>query len=415
MRVEIISIGDEILIGQIVNTNAAWMSQKLNIAGFEVVRISTVSDKKDDIILSINDAVKRVDVILLTGGLGPTKDDITKEALCEYFNTELIFNENAFQQVKTLFSVRGFEVTEINRKQAELPKSCTPIANHNGTAAGMWFNENGKIIVSMPGVPFEMKPMMTDSVIPELKKHFKTPVILHKTILTQCKGESFLAEIINDWENELPKNIKLAYLPQPGIVRLRLSAKGENAEILNKQVEAEVEKLKKIIPKYIFGYDDDKLEQIIGELLKEKKKTLSTAESCTGGYISHLITSVSGSSEYYLGSIISYSNEIKEYLLGVTKQSMIDYGVVSEQVITQMAKGVKEKLNTDYSIAVSGIAGPSGGSVEKPVGTMWIAIATPEKVIARKFLFGEHRERNIRKTALMALDMLRKEILTAKG
>ena len=415
MKAEIISIGDEILIGQIVNTNAAWMSTELNNAGFEVVRISTIPDKKDDIILAINNAAKKADVILLTGGLGPTKDDITKETLCEYFNTELVFNESAFQQIKTLFGARGFEVTELNRKQAELPKSCTSIANFNGTARGMWFNEKGKIIVSMPGVPFEMKPMMTDFVIPKLKKHFDTPAILHKTILTQGKGESFLAEIIKDWENELPKNIKLAYLPQPGIVRLRLSAKGEDDEILSKQVETEIDKLKNIIPEYIFGYDDDKLETIVGELLKERKKTLSTAESCTGGYISHLITSISGSSEYYLGSVISYANEIKENILGVSKQSIIEHGVVSRQVVTEMAKGVQGKLNTDYSIAVSGIAGPTGGSVEKPVGTTWIAIATPEKVVAKKFLFGEHRERNIRKTALMALDMLRKEILTVKG
>ena len=415
MKAELISIGDEILIGQIINTNAAWMSQKLNEAGFEVVRISTVSDKKDDIILSINDAVKRADVILLTGGLGPTKDDITKETLCEYFNTELVFNKKAFKQVKNLFHARGFEITELNRKQAELPESCTPITNYNGTAAGMWFNEKGKIIVSMPGVPFEMKPMMTNFVIPKLKKQFNTSAILHKTILTQGKGESFLAEIIKDWENNLPENIKLAYLPQPGIVRLRLSAKGENAKMLNKQVKAEIEKLKKIIPKYIFGYDDDNLETIVGKLLKEKGRTLSIAESCTGGYISHLITSISGSSDYYLGSVISYSNEIKENILGISKQSIIDYGVVSEQVIIQMAKGVQKKLNTDYSIAVSGIAGPTGGSVEKPVGTTWIAIATPDKVIARKFLFGEHRGRNIRKTALMALAMLRKELLAAKN
>ena len=411
MKVEIISIGDEILIGQILNTNAAWMSQELNNAGFDVIRISTISDKKDDIVFSINDAIKRADIILLTGGLGPTNDDITKETLCEYFNTELVFNKEAFQQIENLFNARGFEITEINRKQAELPKICTPIINYNGTAAGMWFNKNGKIIVSMPGVPFEMKPMMSDFVIPKLKKQFNTNSILHKTLLIQGKGESFIAEIIKDWENNLPENIKLAYLPQPGIVRLRLSAHGKDRKAINKQIETEIEKLKLIIPRFIFGYDDDNLETVVGRLLKERGKTLSTAESCTGGYISHLITSISGSSEYYSGSVISYAIEIKENLLGVSKQSIIDHGVVSEQVVTQMATAVKKKINTDYSIAVSGVAGPLGGSEEKPVGTVWIAIATPKKVIAKKFLFGEHRGRNIRKTALMALDMLRKEIL----
>ena len=414
MQTEIISIGDEILIGQVVNTNAAWMSQELNKAGFEVIRITTVSDKKNDIISSLNDAQKRANVILLTGGLGPTKDDITKETLCEYFNTELVFNEIAFKQVENIFYARGFKITEINRQQAELPKSCTPIANPNGTASGMLFDKNGKIFISMPGVPFEMKTMMTESIIPKLKKQFHTPAIIHKTILTQGKGESFLSEIISDWENKLPENIKLAYLPQPGIVRLRLSARGEKYKPLNKQLELEIKKLHNIIPKLIFGYDNDNLETIVGGLLKKNNKTLSTAESCTGGYISHLITSISGSSDYYSGSIISYSNEIKENILGVSKQSIIEHGAVSKEVVTQMAVGVKNKINTDYSIAVSGIAGPLGGSEEKPVGTIWIAIATPEKVVAKKFLFGEHRGRNIRKTALMALDMLRKELLAEK-
>ncbi|MCK4406392.1 MAG: competence/damage-inducible protein A [Bacteroidales bacterium] len=413
MIAEIISIGDELLIGQVVNTNASWIAEQLNLAGIEVQQITTISDKREQILKILARAYLRSDIILITGGLGPTKDDITKQTLCEFFNTSLVFNNEAYEQIYELFKARGFKVTELNRQQAELPANCIPLKNKNGTAPGMWFNKDGKIFVSMPGVPFEMKPMITEQVIPRLRKFYKTGFIIHKTILTQGIGESFLTEIISDWEKNLPENFSLAYLPQPGIVRLRITAKGKNKEKLIQEINSFSGKLQEIIPDLIFGYEKDTLEEITGKLLKDKNQTLSTAESCTGGYISHLITSVPGSSNYYIGSVIAYSNQIKESLLGVKNKTLIDNGAVSKQVVTEMALGVQQKFKTDYAIATSGIAGPDGGTEKKPVGTTWIAIATPgKKVIAKKYLFGEQRGRNIRKAALTALNMLRKELIT---
>ena len=412
MNAEIISIGDELLIGQVINTNSSWIEQQLNRTGIKVYQITTISDSREQILNSIQEAQSRSDIILITGGLGPTNDDITKQVLCEYFKTFLIFNEQAYNDIKKLFKQRGFKVTKLNKKQAELPENCLPIRNTNGTASGMWFEKNGKIFVSMPGVPFEMKHMITDFILPKLTERFKTDVIIHKTILTQGVGESFLSDIISDWEEKLPDNIKLAYLPQPGLVRLRLSAIGKDKNKLQKQIDNRIVRLNELIHEMIFGYDDDTLEGIIGKLLKEKNKSLSTAESCTGGYIAHLITSIPGSSYYYKGSVIAYSNEIKKDVLGVKNNSLIKYGAVSEQVVTEMVTGIKRKFNTDFAIATSGIAGPDGGTIEKPVGTIWIAVATPEKLIVKKFLFGEHRQRNIRKTALSAMNLLRKGLIT---
>jgi nicotinamide-nucleotide amidase len=415
MKTEIISIGNELLIGQVVNTNAAWMAEQLNLAGFWVDRITVVADKREEILTILHEADGRSSVVLITGGLGPTKDDITKEVLCRFFDTSLVFHEEAFRDVERLFKIRGVKVTDLNRKQAELPENCITIPNPNGTARGMWFSkvkENGNTeFVFMPGVPFEMKPMLLDSIIPKLIKKFRQKSICHKTVLTQGIGESFLSQIIEEWEKNLPENISLAYLPQPGIVRLRLTGTGDVKTNVRKQVETEVASLLKIIPEYFYGFDDDKLEIIIGDLLIKKSAKLATAESCTGGYIAHLITNVPGSSRYYKGSIIAYSNEIKENELGVSRESLIKYGAVSEEVVTQMANGVRKKFNTDYAIATSGIAGPDGGTLEKPVGITWIAIATPEKTVALKYLFGEGRDRNIRKTALQAMNLLRKELL----
>ena len=416
MQVEIITIGDEILIGQIVDTNSAFIGQLLNLNGMSVKQITSVSDNKEHIIKALDEAKIRADVILVTGGLGPTKDDITKKTLAEYFNCKMRFDEQAYQDVVHLFSLYGKEVTPINRLQAEVPEKCEVIRNKNGTAPAMWFELDSKIIVSMPGVPYEMKTIMQEEIVPRLKSIFKLPSIYHKTILTQGLGESFLAELISDWEDSLSSlNIKLAYLPSPGIVRLRLSTKGDNQKDLIANVESKIAELQKIIPEYIYGYEiygeeRETLEHIVGKLLKEKKKTVSTAESCTGGYISHLITKVAGSSEYYMGSVISYSYEIKENELGVSKETLNTQGAVSQAVVEQMAKAVREKYKTDFSISASGIAGPSGGTDEKPVGTVWIAVATPTKIISEKFLFGNNRERNIQKTANAALNMLRKEI-----
>jgi len=416
MQVEIITIGDEILIGQIVDTNSAFIGQLLNMNGMSVKQISSVSDNREHILKALKEAETRADVILITGGLGPTKDDITKKTLAEYFNCKMRFDENAYQDVVTIFAQYGKEVSPINRLQAEVPEICEVIRNKNGTAPGMWFDVNGKIYVSMPGVPYEMKALMTEQIVPKLTARFQLPAIYHKTVLTQGIGESYLSEMINDWEDNLAKSsIKLAYLPSPGMVRLRLSTKGENFNELKNKVDQEIEKLKLIISEYIYGYEifgeeKETLEEIVGKLLRQKNKTISTAESCTGGYISHLITKVPGSSEYYMGSVISYSYEIKENELGISKQLLEKQGAVSQPVVEQMASAIRKKYNTDFSIAASGIAGPGGGTTEKPVGTVWIAIATPEKVIAEKFLFGNNRERNIHKTANAALNMLRKEI-----
>ena len=416
MQAEIITIGDEILIGQIVDTNSAFIGQLLNLNGISVKQITSVSDDREHIIKALDEAKERADIILITGGLGPTKDDITKKTLCEYFNTTMRFDESAYQDVVNLFAQYGKTVTPINRLQAEVPAICEVIRNYNGTAPCMWFDVDGKVFVSMPGVPYEMKALMKNQIVPKLKSRFQFPFIFHKTVLTQGIGESALSELISDWEDSLSSvNIKLAYLPAPGMVRLRLSTKGDNDELLRLNVDNKTEQLKTIISEYIYGYeifgvDNETLEQTIGKLLREKKKTISTAESCTGGYISHLITKVPGSSDYYTGSVISYSYEIKETELGVPKEILDTQGAVSQAVVEQMAKAIRIKYRTDYSISASGIAGPGGGTKEKPVGTVWIALATPDKVISEKFQFGNHRERNIQKTANAALNMLRKEL-----
>ncbi len=407
MNVEIISIGDELLIGQVINTNASWMATELNLSGFNVIKITTISDEKRSIINSIDDAFKKADIVLMTGGLGPTNDDITKYTLCDYFNSNLIFNQKSYDNIVRLFGSRGFPITELNRKQAEVPDNCKVIINNNGTAPGMWFDRGEKVLISMPGVPFEMKPMMTEYIIPELTKN-NTSKIVHKTILTTGTGESFLADLIKDWEAALPQHIKLAYLPHPGVVRLRLSAYGFDKTILEEEIETHVHKLNKLIPDLIFGFNDDTLQSVIGKLLKDKNKTLATAESCTGGYIAHLITSVPGSSEYYKGSVISYSNEVKKDILKVSEETLNNYGAVSEQCVIEMAKGVIALLKTDYAIAISGIAGPDGGSDEKPVGTTWVAIANGTEVSTKKFLLGNERSRNIERASIAALNQLRK-------
>jgi nicotinamide-nucleotide amidase len=419
MNIEIINIGDELLIGQVVNTNASWMARQLNLEGFKVHQFTIIGDSREQILEAFQEAAERCEVVLISGGIGPTKDDITKAALCEFFGSSLVFNEEAYKDVESLFSRRGYKVTGLNRQQACLPEDCTSIPNRNGTARGMWFEKHipaagrqGKtIFVSMPGVPFEMQAMMTDYVIPELVKRFHPGAIYHKTILTQGIGESFLASIIGEWENNLPPSVKLAYLPQPGIVRLRLSGTGDDKATVRSVVEKQAEQLSEIISEYIFGTDDDSLEAIIGKILRAKKQTLGTAESCTGGYIAHLITSIPGSSDYFKGSVIAYDNDVKEQILGVMPETILKFGAVSSEVVTEMAIGAQTCLSMDYVIAVSGIAGPGGGTNEKPVGTTWIAIATPDEVFSKQFLFGDNRDRNIRRAALQALNMLRKNLV----
>lgn len=411
IHAEIITIGEELLIGQVVDTNSAWISEQLNLIGISVKQITSISDNKEQIIDTLNNAVKRSKIILITGGLGPTKDDITKQTLAEYFNSKLIFNEDAYNNIEAIFKRRNLQVTELNKFQAYLPDNCKVIPNLEGTASGMLFRKDDCIIISMPGVPYEMKTMMEKFILKELQNEFKLPYVVHKTILTQGIGESFLAEKIEKWENNLPSNISLAYLPSPGIVRLRLTAKGKEKEKLEQLISLKIDELKEIISEYIFGNDNETLEEIVGKLLKERNKTLAIAESCTGGYLSHLITSVPGSSNYFKGSIISYANEIKLHELNVDEETLKKYGAVSKEVVKQMAKNILLKFNTDFAIATSGIAGPDGGTNDKPVGMVWIAIADKKNVNAHVFYMGEHRGRNIQKSAITALNLLRKKIL----
>ena len=417
MNAELLTIGNEILIGQITNTNAVWMAQELNLIGVSVVHMSSVADEKQAILKAFADASKRADIVLITGGLGPTKDDITKSTFCEYFETVLVTDENVLKDVTGFFSKRNKEVSEINRKQAEVPKGCLVIRNKNGTAPGMWMEKNNTIFVSMPGVPYEMQAMVTDKVIPEIKRRFKLPFIFHKTILTQGIGESDLADLISDWEDSLTeKEIGLAYLPSPGMVRLRLSSKGFYEIELHHKIESQIEKVKPLIEKYIYGYEEygkaqPKIEEILGELLLEKGLKLGLAESCTGGYISHLITSVAGSSNYYNGCIVPYHNEFKYNLLKVDNTIFEKQGAVSKECVMAMAKETLNTFKADVAIAVSGIAGPGGGTDEKPVGTTWIAVAYGDRIVPKQFVFGHNRQRNIQMTANTAMNMLRKLIL----
>ncbi|MGB0369441.1 MAG: CinA family nicotinamide mononucleotide deamidase-related protein, partial [Flavobacteriales bacterium] len=363
-----------------------------------------------DIKLSLAEAEKRADVVLITGGLGPTKDDVTKKALAEYFNCGYTFYPEIAEHISRLFARFGKEITELNRLQAELPSACKPLQNNQGTAPGMWFEREGTVFVSMPGVPYEMKGLMQEHVLPMISKKFNAPTIIHKTVLTMGMGESWLSEHIADWEDALPEEIKLAYLPSPGRVRLRLSAYGNEESVLQEKLNLEVSKLIQIIPELVFGYDTDTIENVVGELLRQKKSTVSTAESCTGGLIAHKLTSVSGSSDYFLGSVVAYANEVKMESLGVESETLNQFGAVSEEVVIQMAEGVKQAMNTDYSIAISGVAGPTGGTDEKPVGTVWIAVSGPNETKTKKYQFGHNRKRNIEMSANTALNMLRKEL-----
>lgn len=404
---EVITIGDEILFGQITDTNTQFISEKLSQIGIKTIRKSSVGDSKDEILKIFAEATTRAQIIIITGGLGPTKDDITKHTICEFFNDNLVMHEPTLAHVTSFFEKRGRPMLEINKQQALVPSKAKVLFNDWGTAPGMWIENNEKIFVSLPGVPYEMKLILENRVIPEIKSYFQTPFIFHKMIHTSGLGESYLAELIKDWEDNLPQHMKLAYLPSLGIVKLRITATGENQKLLAQETEKQVIDLQKLIPNYIFGYDADaKLEEVVGKLLLSKYKTISTAESCTGGYISHLLTSISGSSAYYKGSVISYSNEIKISELDINEDIINLKGAVSEEVVKQMAENVRKKLNTDYAISTSGITGPNGGTDEKPVGTVWVAIANREKVISKKFVFGNIRENNIRLSAVNALKML---------
>ena len=413
MDCALISIGDELLIGQTVNTNAAWLGEQLNLLGYKVVAGVVIPDDENAILNALDELSIKADLIIITGGLGPTKDDITKHTLCDYFDTKLERNLVIEQQIVDYFNSRQLPILQTNKDQALIPSACELLPNSRGTASGMWFEKDKKIFISLPGVPYEMKGIISEIVIPKLlKKSNNDHILIHKTIRTHGMGESFLAEVIKDWEDKLSHDdIKLAYLPSPGIVKLRLSLLGKNQKTLNLKLEEHIQYLKKIIPNQIYGYEDDTMEGVVGQLLSAKNETVATAESCTGGAVAKMITSVSGSSAYFEGSIISYSNLIKINHLHVDENTLNEYGAVSEQVVEQMAIGVRRNLNTQYGLATSGIAGPTGGTPEKPVGTIWIATAGPNGVKSKKLNLGYSRERNIHVTSLSVLNMLRLELL----
>ncbi len=411
VRAEIITIGDEILYGQILDTNTQWISLELDKLGIKTVRKSSVGDQKDEIVQILHEAQKRADVVFITGGLGPTKDDLTKKILADFFDCTLAYHTDALQDVTEFFAKRGRELSDLNRDQALLPTKCTFIPNKQGTAPAMWFNELDTIWVSMPGVPFEMKAIMETEVLPRLVNHFKLPVIVHQLVKTVGIGESYLSDLIQDWELQLPAHIKLAYLPSLGIVKLRLTGFGDSAENLHQQISAEYAKVMPLIKSYVFGYEKDELADVVGKLLVSKHATLSLAESCTGGYLASQFTQQAGCSAYFLGGVLAYANDVKMNQLGVSAQILNDEGAVSEACIRAMATGVRELNGSEYALATSGIAGPDGGTSEKPVGTIWIALAHPTGVITRKLTLGGTRIQNIHLTSLTAINLLRRFLL----
>jgi len=410
-RAEIITIGDEILFGQIVDTNTQWIGTQLTDIGIRPARKTSVGDNKQDIVDAFTQASQRVNVVIVTGGLGPTRDDITKHTFCEYFGTELEINQDALTLITEFFAKRGRAMTELNIQQAALPKNCTYIPNLWGTAPGMWFEKDGVIYVSLPGVPYEMKSLMEFEILPRLKARFSTHIIQHKSIRTIGIGESFLAEKISAWEDALPEHIKLAYLPHFGQVRLRLTGTGTDQGVLEKELAQQVSLVMPLIEEHVFGYDSDELETVIGNLLINSNATVGTAESCTGGYVANQITSIPGSSRYYEGSVVSYSNDVKMNVLGVSRETLEAYGAVSEQTAREMAEGARRLLNTTFAISTTGIAGPDGGTAEKPVGTVWIACATPEETFTQLLTLRNNRKINIELTCSYALNLLRKTIL----
>lgn len=412
VHASIITIGDELMIGQVTDTNSTWIAQQLNMEGIWIRKRVAVGDDRNEIRHALDEESIASRVVLITGGLGPTADDITKPLLCEYFGMKLVTNEQVLKHVQHLFeNIFKRPFTDINRKQAEVPDGCTVIHNARGTAPGMWFEKNGVIYVSMPGVPHEMKGMMTDSVLPMLRSRVSSGTILHKTLLTAGIGESALAEHIKEWEASLPGHIKLAYLPNYGMVRLRITGTGSKAKALDDEMEAYFGKLVTLVDKWLVTKEDKTMVQVVSAMLKERNKKLVTAESCTGGYIAHLITSEPGSSQIFNGSVVSYANEVKQNILHVDAQTLKQYGAVSEQTVSEMVKGAVKELKADYCVATSGIMGPDGGTAEKPVGTVWVAIGDHQHVVTQLFHFRFDRSRNIEMTAVQALNLLRKFLL----
>lgn len=417
IHADIVSIGDELLIGQTVNTNAAWMGETLNAAGIRVHRVTGISDQKSEIENTLDECGKRSSIVLITGGLGPTKDDVTKHTLCEYFGSRLEIHEPTLERITRFFASRNLPMLDVNRDQALMPHNALVLENQRGTANGMWFEKNGTVYVSMPGVPYEMMWLMEQEVMPRLLAHFQRPAIVHRTILTQGVGESFLARQIADWESSLAEeSISLAYLPSPGQVKLRMSMYGGMDESeMRRRIERKETELKAIIGEHIFGYEKDSLSSVIGALLAARGATLTIAESCTGGYLAHQVTSTPGASKYFNGSFVTYAESRKTAILGVPAELISDKGVVSQEVAIAMARGARRLMQADYALSTTGIAGPDGGTEAIPVGTIWIGLDGPQGSVAKEFRFGQNRERNIQMAVQSALNLLRKEILGLNG
>ncbi|WP_396157587.1 CinA family nicotinamide mononucleotide deamidase-related protein [Flavobacterium sp.] len=412
MKATIVTIGDEILIGQIVDTNSGYIAKALDKIGVQTHEMLSISDDKNHILDTFASLQDKVDLVIITGGLGPTKDDITKKTFCDYFEDVYLRNQEVEDHIVALFAKLNFTPTQVNKDQALLPSKAQVLKNNYGTAAGMWMQKGKTIFVSMPGVPYEMKGIVNEALIPKIVSEFKRPYIVHKTILTYGQGESMVAERIEDWENQLPDFIKLAYLPSPGRVRLRLTARGENEEVLKKAIQENVQSLTKILGDIIVGFDEDEtIEVVIGRLLQKAGKTIATAESCTGGKIAQMLTSVTGASNYFRGSVVSYATDTKISVLGVEAQTIEKFSVVSAEVAEEMALGIQKLMKTDYAIATTGNAGPNKGDSDTEVGTVFIALATPNDVIIQEFNFGQPREKVIDRTANKAMELLQKEIL----
>ena len=403
----IITIGDEILYGHILDTNSKWLSQELNIIGVKILEKKSIGDEYSQIMDSIKNSLSNYDITILTGGLGPTNDDITKNCLNDYFKSKLIYHEKTLNHIKKIFLKRNLEFTVKNKNQALVPDTCKVLHNKFGTAPGMVFKDENKILISLPGVPFEMKSLFEDECKKVIYDNFNLPKIFHRIIKSVGIGESWLSDLIQEWENNLDENLKLAYLPSIGRVKLRLTGFGDDKKIIKSIIRKEEKKLIPIIDKYVYGYDSDELEKIIGNLLKSKNKNLSIAESCTGGYVSNLITSVPGSSKYFKGSLIAYSNEVKIEELGVSPENIIDFGAVSKEVVEEMAKNIRQKFKTSIGIASSGIAGPDGGTKDKPVGTVWVAYSDEKITVSKKLNLTERRDVNIILSSINLLNLLR--------
>jgi nicotinamide-nucleotide amidase len=412
MRTHLLTIGDEILIGQVIDTNTVWMAQKMMESGFHIVGKTACGDTSESILYALKNSMENADIILITGGLGPTKDDITKKVLTEYFGGKLVFHEETYRFIERYFEKVGRPIPAIMREvQSMLPDNCEILKNKLGQAPGMWWSRGSKIVVSMPGVPFEMQHIMEMEAIPRLKMKFPGKPISHRTILTAGEGETSIARQLEDFENNLPDFIKLAFLPALMQVRLRITGTHDDAFFLEKMLDAKAAEIHAILPHLIYGVEKQTLEQVVGELLLKNNLKITTAESCTGGYLAHLLTSVPGASRYFDGSVVTYSYDMKKQMLGVSAEILETVGAVSEEVVIQMAIGATHKFKADIAVAISGIAGPDGGTTEKPVGTVWIAVGSEKNMMTERFIFGRDRKKNIEMTGVMALQMVRNYIL----